>query len=258
MTADLRPQPVLDIRELRLSRGAREILRGVTMSVDRGEIVALMGLSGSGKTTVLRSVAGLETFHAGDIQVDTVRLRGKTDPRASRRALHQRVGMVFQFHYLFEHLSALDNACLAPRHVQGVSRSAAEARARQLLDDLGVGHRAGAFPRELSGGEAQRVAIARALAVDPPLLLLDEPTASLDPARCGELGRTLQQLSGEGRTLVMTSHDDEFVEQFATRVLVLAGGVVVEAGPPHEVLRSPQHPETRRLLQTQAGEITRQ
>ena len=119
-----------------------------------------------------------------------------------------------------------------------------------MLDDLGVGHRVDALPKELSGGEAQRVAIARALAVDPPLLLLDEPTASLDPARCAELGRTLQQLAGEGRALVMTSHDDEFVEAVATRVVVLADGMVVEAGAPRDVLRDPQHPETRRLLTT--------
>jgi ABC-type polar amino acid transport system ATPase subunit len=244
---------VLDIRDLRLSRGARSILNGVSLSVSRGDIVALMGLSGSGKTTVLRSVAGLEAFDAGDIAVDDVRIRARTEPRAARRLLHQRVGMVFQFHFLFDHLCALDNVCLAPVHVQKVTRAAASERARRLLDHLGVGHRAGALPRELSGGEAQRVAIARALAVNPPLLLLDEPTASLDPARCAELGRTLQQLSSEGRTLVMTSHDDEFVEQFATRVVVLAGGVVVESGVPREVLRNPQHEETHRLLSQAPG-----
>ena len=239
---------VLGVRDLRLSRGTRAILNGVSVSVARGDIVALMGLSGSGKTTVLRSVAGLEAFDAGEIAVDDVTIRALTDPRAARRMLHQRVGMVFQFHYLFDHLSALENVSLAPVHVQKVTRAAASERARQLLDHLGVGHRAGALPRELSGGEAQRVAIARALAVNPPLLLLDEPTASLDPARCSELGRTLQQLSADGRTLVMTSHDDEFVEQFATRVVVLAGGLVVESGAPDQVLRNPQHPETRRLL----------
>jgi ABC-type polar amino acid transport system ATPase subunit len=244
---------VLDIRDLRLARGARSILNGVSLAVGRGDIVALMGLSGSGKTTVLRSIAGLEAFDAGDIAVDDVVIRARTDPRAARRVLHQRVGMVFQFHFLFEHLSALDNVCLAPVHVQRVTRASAGERARQLLDHLGVGHRAGALPRELSGGEAQRVAIARALAVNPPLLLLDEPTASLDPARCAELGRTLQQLSAEGRTLVMTSHDDEFVEQFATRVVVLAGGVVVETGAPARVLRDPQHAETRRLLSQAPG-----
>ena len=214
------------------------------------EIVALMGLSGSGKTTVLRSVAGLEAFDGGAIAVDGVTIAAGTDPRAARRSLHQRVGMVFQFHFLFEHLSALDNVCLAPVHVKKVARPAAVEDARRWLEHLGIGHRAQALPRELSGGEAQRVAIARALAVNPPLLLLDEPTASLDPARCRELGQTLRQLSVEERTLVMTSHDDEFVAEFATRVIVLAGGVVVEVGAPRDVLSNPQHPETRRLLQT--------
>ncbi len=157
--------------------------------------------------------------------------------------------MVFQFHFLFEHLSALDNVCLAPVHVQRVSRAKAEARARELLHELGVGHRERALPRELSGGEAQRVAIARALAVDPPLLLLDEPTASLDPARRNDLGDALRQLAAAGRTLLMTSHDDDFVRDFATRVVILANGQVVEEGEPRRVLEQPQHEETRRLLQ---------
>jgi ABC-type polar amino acid transport system ATPase subunit len=239
---------VLRVRDLRLSRGERQILRGVSADVDRGEVVALMGLSGSGKTTILRSIAGLEPFDDGAIDVADVTLQPRMTPAAARRALHQKVGMVFQFHCLFDHLSALDNVTLAPIHVQRATAAAAAARARQLLDALGVGHRADALPRQLSGGEAQRVAIARALAVDPPLLLLDEPTASLDPARCAELGATLQQLAGDGRTLVMTSHDDEFVEQFASRVVVLADGVVIESGVPREVLRNPQHPATRRLL----------
>ena len=252
MTNTTAAQRVLQVRNLRLARGMREILRDVTLSADHGEILALMGLSGSGKTTILRSVAGLEPFDSGEIAVDAVTLGGKTAPRVARRALHQRVGMVFQFHFLFDHLSALDNVCLAPVHVQHVRRDAAERRARELLEHLGVGHREAAFPRELSGGEAQRVAIARALAVDPPLLLLDEPTASLDPARCTELGHTLRQLASGGRTLVMTSHDDEFVEQFATRVVVLADGVVVEEGAARDVLRHPQHPATRRLLQSES------
>jgi ABC-type polar amino acid transport system ATPase subunit len=247
--SDQAARPVLRVHALELARGDRAILRGVSLSVERGEVVALMGLSGSGKTTILRSVAGLEPFDAGEIDVETATLERRMSPSLARRALHQRVGMVFQFHFLFDHLSALDNVCLAPVHVQRSARGAAEQRARELLEHLGVGHRAAAFPRELSGGEAQRVAIARALAVNPPLLLLDEPTASLDPARCAELGRTLRHLAGDGRTLVMTSHDDEFVEEFATRGVVLAGGVVVEAGTPGDVLRNPQHPETRRLLQ---------
>ena len=242
------------MRQLRLARGTREILCGVDVSVEHGEIVALMGLSGSGKTTILRSVAGLERFDAGEIVVDGVALSGGTPPGAARRALHGKVGMVFQFHYLFEHLSALDNVCLAPVHVQRLPRDQAHRRGSELLEHLGIGHRARAFPRELSGGEAQRAAIARALAVNPPLLLLDEPTASLDPARCHELGETLRSLAAEGRTLVMTSHDDEFVEEFATRVIVLADGCVIEAGAPREVLRNPQHAATRALLQVGRGD----
>lgn len=242
---------VLQIRGLRLSRGTREVLCGVDLAVERGEVIALMGLSGSGKTTILRSIAGLESFDAGEIRVDDVTMRARTDPRRARRALHQRVGMVFQFHFLFEHLSAIENVRLAPVQVQRRTPAEADARARALLDQLGVGHRATALPRELSGGEAQRVAIARALAVDPPLLLLDEPTASLDPARRNELGDSLRRLAAEGRTLVMTSHDDEFVREFATRVIVLAGGCVVEEGDPQSILSNPQHPATRELLQVE-------
>lgn len=222
----------LTVTGLHLKRGAREILRGVDFHAATGEIVALMGLSGSGKTTILRVIAGLETPDAGQV-------------------VAAKAGMVFQFHYLFEHLSAIDNVTLAPLHVLQVPADAAASRAQSLLDQLGVGHRASALPRELSGGEAQRVAIARALAVDPPLLLLDEPTASLDPARRNDLGDTLRALARSGRALVMTSHDDDFVREFATRVVVLAGGEVVEHGDPHTVLSTPAHPATRELLQVE-------
>lgn len=222
----------LDARGVHLTRGAREILRGVNLHADAGEVVALMGLSGSGKTTLLRVVAGLEPRDAGEVST-------------------AKVGMVFQFHFLFEHLTALDNVTLAPIRVHHLPIAAARHRAQSLLDQLGVGHRAGALPRELSGGEAQRVAIARALAVDPPLLLLDEPTASLDPARRNELGDALVQLARSGRALVMTSHDDDFVRDFATRVVILANGQVVEEGAPHQVLDAPSHPATRELLQVE-------
>lgn len=222
----------LTVRGLRLKRGTREILRGVTCHAATGEIVALMGLSGSGKTTVLRVIAGLETADAGEVSA-------------------AKVGMVFQFHYLFEHLTAIDNVTLAPMHVQGTAKAEAVSRAQSLLEQLGVGHRAHALPRELSGGEAQRVAIARALAVDPPLLLMDEPTASLDPARRNDLGESLRALAATGRALVITSHDDDFVREFANRVLVLANGEVVEEGDPKEVLTAPRHEATRQLLQVE-------
>ncbi len=195
---------------------------------------------------------GLEGFDAGRIDVDRVALAAGAPPSGDAlRALRARVGMVFQYHGLFEHLSVLDNVTLAPLYVAKLAREAAETRARALLASLGVDEHAKAFPRELSGGQAQRVAIARTLAMEPPLLLMDEPTASLDPARRNELGRSLVELVREGgRTLVVATHDDDFVRDFATRVVVLAGGVVVEEGPPARVLTDPQHPATRFLLQT--------
>ncbi|HKR66430.1 MAG TPA: ATP-binding cassette domain-containing protein [Thermoanaerobaculia bacterium] len=241
---------VLRIDNLRLNRGAREVLRGVSLSVEQGELVALMGLSGGGKTTVLRAITALEPFDAGTIDVGGVVLRAGALPRgATQRELRRQVGMVFQLHHLFDHLTAMENVTLAPLHVARTPRADAERRASQLLDSLGVAHRRNAYPRELSGGEAQRVAIARAMAMDPPLLLMDEPTASLDPARRFELGQTLRNLTTGGRTLVITTHDDDFARDFASRVIVLAEGEVVEVGDPREVLTRPQHPATRALLQ---------
>ena len=199
---------VLQIDGLVLKRGTREILRGVSLAAARGEIVVLMGASGSGKTTILRCIAGLETPDGGTVRAGLC-------------------GMVFQFHCLFEHLSALDNVTLAPMHVRRTSRAESERRAITLLEELGVGHRKNALPRELSGGEAQRVAIARALAMDPPLLLMDEPTASLDPERRAELAATLLQLAGGGRALVLTSHDEDFVERLrGARILRISDGRV--------------------------------
>jgi ABC-type polar amino acid transport system ATPase subunit len=222
----------LDARGVRVRRGTREILCGVDLQADTGEVVAVMGLSGAGKTTLLRVIAGLDAREAGEVRAE-------------------KAGMVFQFHYLFEHLSAIDNVMLALTRVQRLAAGPARTRAQALLDQLGVGHRALALPRELSGGEAQRVAIARALAVDPPLLLLDEPTASLDPARRNDLGDALRQLARSGRALVMASHDDDFVRDYATRVVVLANGEVVEQGHPRQVLTAPQHAATRELLQVE-------
>jgi len=240
---------VLDARGITLRRGSQDVLRGVDLRVGRGELVALMGLSGGGKTTFLRAVAGLEAFDAGALSVDGVSLQpGGPPPAAVLKALRRKVGMVFQFHYLFEHMTAMHNVWLAPVHVHGVPRHEAERRATALLDQMGVGARAHALPRELSGGEAQRVAIARALAVDPPLLLMDEPTASLDPARRDELGDTLARLTQSGRTLLAATHDDDFVRDYADRVVVMADGLVVEEGAPAAVLGSPQHPATRQLL----------
>ncbi len=242
-------KPVLSIAKVTKRRGDRAILNGVDLEVGKGELVALMGLSGGGKTTILRTVAALEPFDAGSVTVDGFALTpGPLPPESRLRPLRERVGLVFQDHGLFAHLRVLDNVTLAPRHVQRVAADAAEKDARELLAELGVGHRENAFPRELSGGEQQRVAIARALAMDPPLLLMDEPTASLDPARRNELGESLERLVKEGWTLLLTTHDDDFVRDFATRVVILAAGPVVEEGAPASVLENPRHEATRALL----------
>ncbi len=243
--------PALTISGLRLVRGGRAVLNGVTFGVDRGERVALMGLSGGGKTTVLRAVVALEPFEAGEIHLDGFRLGPGPLLRESRlRDLRRRVGIVFQLHHLFAHLTALENVTLAPIHSLRIPVPAAERRARDLLAELGVAGRAEALPRELSGGEAQRVAIARALATDPPLLLMDEPTASLDPARRGELGETLAALTAAGRALLVSTHDVDFAVGFATRIVILSEGVVVEEGEPEQVLRHPAHAATKALLQS--------
>jgi ABC-type polar amino acid transport system ATPase subunit len=202
---------------LSVHRDERAIVRDVSFSVQRGERVAVIGASGAGKTTVLRAVAGLERPSAGSIDV-------------------QGVGLVFQFHHLFAHMTALENVWLAPVHVFGRSRREAEARARTLLGKLGVAHRGNAMPHELSGGEAQRVAIARALAVDPPVLLMDEPTASLDPARREGLAATLRELSAEGTTILVATHDVDFARSCAQRVLLMDDGRVIRDGAPGDVL----------------------
>lgn len=241
----------LNVADLRVVRGAREILKDIDLAVQPGEICALMGASGAGKSTVLRSVAALQAFDGGAIDVGGFTLHPGPVPRQSRlKELRSRVGMVFQAHSLFEHLSALDNVMLAPVHALRWPREKARQVAMKLLEDLGVAHRATAYPRELSGGEAQRVAIARALAPDPTLLLMDEPTSALDPARRGALGDTLGELARSGgRGLLISTHDVDFVRAACDRVVILSQGVLVEEGLAREVLSNPQHPATRELLQ---------
>ena len=220
----------LEIRGLQLKRGERVIVDHVEIQARCGELIVLRGASGSGKTTLLRAIAGLDPFAAGTIQVGDARLAGGVpQDRAMLQRLRRNVAFVFQFHCLFEHMSALKNVCLAPVHVRGLPAREAERRARDLLAQLGVEPRAENLPRELSGGEAQRVAIARALAVDPPVLLMDEPMASLDPSRRADLGALLQRLSAAGRTLLVTSHDEGFARQHATRVLAIEEGTVRDA-----------------------------
>jgi glutamate transport system ATP-binding protein len=199
---------VLDVRSMEVRRGARLIVSDATFTASGGEVVALMGASGAGKTTILRAIAGLDPIASGTVTI----------PRP--------VGMVFQFHHLFANMTAHRNVWLALVHVLKRPREEAERRANELLAALGVGDRARAMPHELSGGEAQRVAIARALAIEPRILLMDEPTASLDAGRRGELATTLRQLAAEGRTIIIATHDVDFARACAHRALTVEGGRV--------------------------------
>jgi ABC-type polar amino acid transport system ATPase subunit len=221
---------VLDVRGACLRRGTRRILERVSFSVPRGGLLALMGPSGSGKTTILRVIAALERFDEGTIGIDDLVVTGgRVLSGDELRRLRSRVGLVFQFHHLFEHLTAIENVTLAPIHAHRMTPAAAKARAHELLRALGVEHRAGALPRELSGGEAQRVAIARALAVDPPVLMMDEPTASLDPQRRTELGALLRNLADQGRAILVSTHDEDFARDWTTGILRLENGAVTGA-----------------------------
>lgn len=239
----------LVIEGLRVVRGHQPVLRGIDLTVNPGEICALMGVSGAGKSTVLRAAVALQPFESGRISVGDFALTpGRLPSESALRPLRRRIGMVFQSHSLFEHLTVLENLTLAPTHASGVSHADAEATAQRLLASLGVAHRAQAMPSQISGGEAQRVAIARALALDPMIVLLDEPTSALDPARRGALGESLRALAREGRGLLIATHDVEFATGCADRVTVLADGVIVESGPPSAVLTAPEHQATRDLL----------
>ncbi len=219
----------LEITGLEVMRGPHHVLRGLDLTVNPGEIVALMGASGAGKTTVLRAVAALEPISCGSIRLGDVSLNAGPVPRESRLGgLRAKVGMVFQEHALFEHLTVMENVILAPVHVRHWQRDSAIARAAQLLESLGVAERANAFPRQLSGGQAQRVAIARALVLDPELLLMDEPTSALDPARRAALADTLKRLTEGGRALLISTHDVDFAEACSDRIVSLADGSIVQ------------------------------
>lgn len=244
---------VLHIDALRLTRvqqgERREVLRGVSLSLTAGRVCALMGVSGAGKSTVLRAVVALEAFDTGRITVDGMTLHPGPVPKESAlRQFRRKVGMVFQQHALFPHLTVHENVTLALVHALGVAAPKAARVADDLLASLGVSHRRDALPAQISGGEAQRVAIARALALDPPLLLLDEPTAALDPARRGTLAETLRALAAAGRTLLVTTHDLDFAKAVADDVTVMAHGEIVERGEARRVLESPSHVATRALL----------
>ncbi|HEX2362465.1 MAG TPA: amino acid ABC transporter ATP-binding protein [Jiangellaceae bacterium] len=225
--------------------GGQVVLDGVDLDVDEHQVVALIGASGSGKSTLLRCINLLEVVDDGVITLDGQDI---TDPRVDPDQVRRRIGVVFQSYNLFPHMSVLDNVALAPRVVHGMARTAAEDKARGLLRRVGLEEKAGAYPDRLSGGQQQRVAIVRALAYDPRLLLLDEITSALDPELIGEVLEIVRELAEQGMTILMATHEMGFARQVAHRVCFLDAGVVLEEGPPEQVLADPVEPRTRQFL----------
>ncbi len=232
-----------------------EVLKGIDMDVERGEVVVLLGPSGSGKTTFLRCINQLETIDGGRIWVDGDLMGyeerdGRLHRLHDKRIAEQRrdIGMCFQRFNLFPHKTALENVTEAPVQVKGVGKKEARKRATELLEQVGLGDKPSAYPSQLSGGQQQRVAIARALAMDPKLMLFDEPTSALDPELVGEVLKVMRDLAKEGMTMIVVTHEMGFAREVADRVVFMDGGVVVEQGPPSEVILRPQHSRTKAFL----------
>jgi polar amino acid transport system ATP-binding protein len=237
--------PVLDLRGVVKVFGTNAVLRGVDLAIAEHQVVALIGGSGSGKSTLLRCASLLETVDDGQVLLDGEDI---SDPRIDPDRVRRRMGVVFQAFNLFPHLSVLQNVVLAPTTVHGRPREEAVAEARALLDRIGLSDKADEYPDRLSGGQQQRVAIVRALAVRPRLLLLDEITSALDPELVGDVLAVVREVAAQGMTILMATHEMGFARQVADTVAFLDQGVVLESGPPDQVLGDPVEPRTRQFL----------
>lgn len=249
-------EPVIQALEVHKAFGELDILKGVSLEVRRGEVVVLIGASGSGKTTFIRCLNQLEEIQGGTIRVngELMGFRERPDGRRvrdSERNIARRrrdIGMVFQRFNLFPHMTVLENIIEAPIQVLGVARAAAVEQARALLARVRLSDKADHYPAQLSGGQQQRVAIARALAMKPQAMLFDEPTSALDPETVGEVLQVMKELAEDGMTMVVVTHEMGFAREVADRVVVLHQGELIEEGPPAQVFGNPTHPRTREFL----------
>jgi polar amino acid transport system ATP-binding protein len=236
---------MIELNEVHKRFGPLEVLKGITASVERSEVVCIIGPSGSGKSTILRCINGLESYDAGDIQVEGTRVDSRA---ASIVAIRTQVSMVFQRFNLFPHRTALENVVEGPIYVKNELRAEALDRGRALLAKVGLAEKADAYPAQLSGGQQQRVAIARALAMQPKAILFDEPTSALDPELVGDVLGVMRKLADDGLTMVVVTHEMGFAREVADRVLFIDGGVIVEQGAAKSVLNQPQHARTQDFL----------
>ena len=246
---------MVDAQSIHKSFGITEVLKGITLEVKPGEVVCLLGPSGSGKSTFLRCINHLEKINAGRLYVDG-ELVGYRQQGDRLHELHDKeiarkrtaIGMVFQNFNLFPHMTALDNIIEAPCQVKGESKATARQHATELLDEVGLSDKASFYPRQLSGGQQQRVAIARALAMRPKLMLFDEPTSALDPELVGDVLAVMRALATSGMTMIVVTHEIGFAREVADTVVFMDDGVVVESGPPSELLANPRHERTKAFL----------
>ncbi len=241
---------ILEVRDVIKSFGELEVLKGISFTLEQGEVLAIIGRSGSGKSTLLRCINHLETVGGGTIRIcgDTLVENGVYPDKAAVRRARQHLGLVFQDYHLFPHLNVLKNITEAPVHVFKQNRAEAEENAMALLKRLGLEMKADAFPGQLSGGQAQRVSIARALALKPDILCFDEPTSALDPELTVEVLRVMRDLAREKMTMVVVTHEMLFAQEVADKVIFMDGGVIVDMGTPEDVLIHPKNERTRQFL----------
>ncbi len=238
---------MIEIDAVEKAFGSVKVLDGVSMEVQTGEVVSVIGGSGSGKSTMLMCINGLEPIQGGRILVDGTDVHA---PRTNLNALRQRIGIVFQQFNAFPHLTVMENVTLAPRKVLGKSREEAEAIAVRQLTHVGLAEKLRVYPGRLSGGQQQRMAIARALAMSPQYMLFDEVTSALDPQLVGEVLDTMRMLSGEGMTMIVVTHEIRFAREVSNRVAFFKGGKIHEIGPPEQVIGAPTRPETAAFLKS--------
>jgi polar amino acid transport system ATP-binding protein len=235
----------LEIDEVHKSFGRNEVLKGVSLNVERHEVVCLIGASGSGKSTLLRCVNALEEISSGEIRIDGDCVTG---PGVDLNVLRRDVGIVFQSYNLFPHMSVMDNVMLAPTRVGGLSRDEARTRGMALLDSVGMAEKAKAYPDSLSGGQQQRVAIVRALAMQPRVMLLDEITAALDPELVGDVLEIVRKLAHEGLTMLLATHEMGFAKEVASQVCFLDAGQILEHGSAEQIFEDPREERTQQFL----------
>ena len=237
---------MINVEQLTKSFGKLEVLRGITTSVERGEVVAVIGPSGSGKSTFLRCLNMLETPSGGRIEIDGIEI---TDPKTDITKVRQRIGMVFQHFHLFPHMTVIDNIAFAPVKVKELSREEARAKGLELLRRVGLEDKADVYPSRLSGGQKQRVAIARSLAMDPDVMLFDEPTSALDPEMVKEVLSVIRDLASSGMTMLIVTHEMKFAREAADTVYFLDGGLLIEKAKPEEFFTRPQSERAARFLE---------